>query len=311
MKKVVVVGSSNVDMIAKVHHLPKPGETVGGGEFMQAFGGKGANQAVAASRMGASVTFVASLGRDSFAEDMLKYLRKEGICVDYVQTSAKPTGTALILVGGDAENCIAVAPGANWDLLPSSGGLFRKALDGADMVLMQAEIPYGTIREVARAAHEMGIKVMFNPAPACAIGEDLMKMVDILIVNEIEAEVISGMAMNVENPEPVARKLRDMGALNVVITMGEKGAYCLNDKVEWWVPAFRVKAIDTTAAGDTFCGALAAGCAGRSLDKNAIEVASAAAALAVTRMGAQPSIPSAKEVKIFLKEIQTVEVFIN
>ena len=300
MKKVVVVGSSNVDMIAKVHHLPKPGETVGGGEFMQTFGGKGANQAVAAARLGASVAFVTSLGKDVFAGEFLEHFRNEKICVDYVQTSAKPTGTALILVGENAENCIAVAPGANGELLPSAVGLFSQALEGADIVVMQAEIPYETIREVARLAHDKGIQVMLNPAPACAIDAALMETVDILVVNEIEAEMISGVRVTPENPEAAAARLKEMGAGSVVITLGDKGSYCLNCKSDWYVPAFRVQAVDTTAAGDTFCGALAVVCAARPLDREAIEFASAAAALAVTRMGAQPSIPTGAEVETFL-----------
>ncbi len=302
MKKVVVVGSSNVDMIAKVDHLPRPGETVGGGEFMQTFGGKGANQAVAAARLGAEVTFVTSLGRDGFAQEYLEYLRRENICVDYVRNCEKPTGTALILVGKNAENCIAVAPGANGELVPSTISGFEAALDGADVVVMQAEIPYVTICGVAAAARAKGIKVMLNPAPACAIDAKLMQMVDVLVVNEIEAEAISGLEIPAGNPFPVAEKLRDMGAGSVVVTLGERGAYYVNGTTRLHIPAFRVDAVDTTAAGDTFCGALAVVCAERGLDGQGIEFANAAAAIAVTRMGAQPSIPSKEEVMRFITE---------
>ena len=168
--KIVVIGSSNIDMVAQVSHLPAPGETVGDACFMQLLGGKGANQAVAAARLGASVTFITSLGNDMYADILKKQFEKEGIITEYiVDDECHPTGTALIFVADSGENCIAVAPGANYSLLPDAVIRFEKVIDEADMIVMQAEIPYETVKKVALLANERGKKVLLNPAPACPI----------------------------------------------------------------------------------------------------------------------------------------------
>ena len=186
--KVVVIGSSNIDMVAQVNHLPAPGETVGDASFMQSLGGKGANQAVAAARLGGSVTFVTSLGNDMYADILKKNFEKEGITTDYIINDTQhPTGTALIFVADSGENCIAVAPGANYSLSPESINHFSKVIDETEIVVMQAEIPYNTIKSIALLAQQKGKKVLFNPAPACLIDAELMKAIDILIVNEVEA----------------------------------------------------------------------------------------------------------------------------
>ena len=191
--KVVVIGSSNIDMVAQVSHLPAPGETVGDANFMQSLGGKGANQAVAAARLGGFVTFVTSLGNDMYADILKNHFKKEGITTDYIIDDVNhPTGTALIFVAHSGENCIAVAPGANYSLLPGSITHFSEVIDEADIIVMQAEIPYETIKKIALSAKQKGKKVLFNPAPACLIDEELMKAIDILVVNELEAAFISG-----------------------------------------------------------------------------------------------------------------------
>lgn len=172
--KVVVIGSSNIDMVAQVNHLPAPGETVGDANFMQSLGGKGANQAVAAARLGGSVTFVTSLGNDMYADILKKHFKKEGITTDYIIDDVNhPTGTALIFVANSGENCIAVAPGANYSLLPASIKQFSRVIDEADIIVMQAEIPYETIKRIALIAVQKGKKVLFNPAPACLIDEEI------------------------------------------------------------------------------------------------------------------------------------------
>ena len=287
--KVVVIGSSNIDMVAQVNHLPAPGETVGDASFMQSLGGKGANQAVAAARLGGSVTFITSLGNDMYAE----------IIIDDVN---QPTGTALIFVADSGENCIAVAPGANYSLLPGSIIHFSKVIDEADIIVMQAEIPYETIKRIALLAKQKGKKVLFNPAPACLIDEELMKAIDILVVNELEAAFISGIEYTGNNLEEIALSLLQAGARNAVITLGSQGVYMKNDKEIIQLPGYKVNAIDTIAAGDTFCGALAVICAQREIDRDALSFANAAAAIAVTRSGAQPSIPTLDEVKHFMLE---------
>ena len=270
--KIVVIGSSNIDMVAQVSHLPAPGETVGDACFMQLLGGKGANQAVAAARLGASVTFITSLGN------------------------------ALIFVADSGENCIAVAPGANYSLLPDAVIRFEKVIDEADMIVMQAEIPYETVKKVALLANERGKKVLLNPAPACPIDRELMNSVDLLVVNEVEASFISDMSYTGDNLDEIATALMESGARNVIITLGSCGVYMKNKKETVRISGYKVNAVDTTAAGDTFCGALAVACSQRGLDREALEFANVAAAIAVTRMGAQPSIPTLEEVGRFRLE---------
>jgi len=300
--KIIVVGSSNIDMVAQVDHLPAPGETVGNAKFIRANGGKGANQAVAAARLGGDVTFVTSLGNDLFSGALIENFKDENIITDYILTDPElPTGTALIFVGSDGENCIAVAPGANSALLPSRISFLESVIHKEDVVVMQAEIPYETICQVAFLAHRKGAKVLLNPAPACKISPDLMHAVDILVVNETEAEIISGKSLTDHSIESVAEALFDQGAKNVVITLGKQGVYLKTNDNCCEVPAFKVVAVDSTAAGDTFCGALAVACTNAKLDAEALKFANAAAAISVTRMGAQPSIPKLEEVYEFLK----------
>lgn len=301
--KIVVIGSSNIDMIAQVSHLPRPGETVGQARFMQAYGGKGANQAVAAARMGGDVTFVTALGNDMYADLLKDYFSKEGIITDQIIIDTQnPTGTALILVAENAENCIAVAPGANGALSTDHIEQISDTLEGADMVVMQAEIPYETIRQVALLANKKGIKIMFNPAPACSIDSELMHIIDILVLNESEAQYISNSLIEEDNIDQIAQTLRDAGAKSVIITLGRKGSYLKTESEAYSIPSYPVNAVDTTAAGDVFCGALAVACAGSRINSEALRFASAAAAIAVTRVGAQPSIPVLSEVQDFMKQ---------
>lgn len=299
--KIAVIGSSNIDMVAQVDHLPAPGETVGDARFMQSFGGKGANQAVAAARLGGAVTFVSSLGNDIYADVLKEHFQKEGIDTGYIRVDANhPTGTALIFVADSGENCIAVAPGANHSLSPDTIGHFTQAIEEANIIVMQAEIPYETIKRVALLAHEKEKKVLFNPAPACRIDAELMKAIDILVVNELEAAFVSGIDYTGDNLEEMAKALLEAGTRNVVITLGSEGVYMRNGQRTFRLPGYKVTAIDTVAAGDTFCGALAVVCAQKEIDEEALVFANAAAAIAVTRAGAQPSIPTLAEVKLFL-----------
>lgn len=310
--KIVVVGSSNIDMVAQVNHLPAPGETVGQARFMQSFGGKGANQAVAAARLGGAVTFVTSLGNDMYAKVLKGHFREEGIVTDYIiNDSLNPTGIALIFVANNGENCIAVAPGANGSLLPGVVSNFSEVLDDADIVVMQAEIPYDTIKHIALDASKRGKKVLFNPAPACHIDTELMKAISILVVNELEAEFISGITYTKDNIEVIADSLIKAGAQNVVITLGSEGAYMKNAERSLRILGFKVDAIDTIAAGDTFCGALAVACAQKEIDYESLRFSNAAAAIAVTRSGAQPSIPILSEVIEFLADHKQEETAPN
>lgn len=297
--RITVIGSSNIDMCANVPHLPCPGETITALSYNTAYGGKGANQAVAARRLGAEVSFITSLGNDSHGKELLKHFSNEGINTSGIITiPGQTTGVALITIDHKGENTIAVCPGANGDLTPDRLEPFIDLITSADIVVMQAEIPYATVKKAAHIASAAGVPVLYNPAPICNVDEEMMQMVDILVVNEDEGSTLAGCkATNEEIAKALARK----GAKNVVITLGSKGAYAFNGEQGITVPSFKVKAIDTVGAGDTFCGALAVEYAKRHrIDPGSLTFASAAAALAVTRHGAQPAIPTLRETLDFL-----------
>lgn len=294
----VVVGSANTDFIVPVPKIPSPGETVLGGDLVRAEGGKGANQAVAAQRLGAQVTLVACLGEDDLGSAYLKKLEQEGVNLQYIQrTPHRPSGVALIFVDNRGQNAIAVAPGANSDLSPKDVEQAEPAIAGCQMVLLQLEVPLETVEKAITLAKKHRKPVLLNPAPARPLPETLFKQIDLLVPNEKEAEVLVGRR---GDPASLARRLQEMGAKTVVVTLGEKGCLVVSPDAHFTVPAFPVQAVDATAAGDCFVGALGVALAeGQSL-KEAITFASAAAALSVTKMGAQPSLPPREEVEAFL-----------
>ncbi len=304
MDKILVIGSSNTDLIGTVKCFPKAGETIIGKSFLQSMGGKGANQAVAAHKSGGDVKFITCLGRDANGQNALKYYNDQGLDVSLsLIVDDTPSGTAIILVDENGENCIIITPGANKML--TSDYIFKvgKAIIESDIVLMQMEIPYSTVETVCELAHKNHKRVMLNVAPACQCSENLMKKIDILVVNETEAEAISGEKIEISGEEVVIDKLLAMGVKSVVLTLGKKGCLLKNSQQVLYVPAFIVEALDSTAAGDTFCGALAAELSkGHDWD-DALKFATAASAICVTRMGAQPSIPSEKEILEFLSNI--------
>ena len=301
---IVVVGSSNIDMIAQVARFPRPGETVGDAVFSQAYGGKGANQAVAAARAGGRVTFISCVGQDPFGQTMLRNFADESIVTDYVlQDDTTPTGTAIILVNEEGENCIAVAPGANYQLTPDHIDASRLAISAAEIVLLQLEVPLETITYVIDLAKTLGKKVLLNPAPARSLSDDLLRKLYILVVNETEAELIAGQSVGTpEEVERVAQALVQKGPEIVVITLGAQGAYYATRREQKMINAYSVQAVDTTAAGDVFCGALAAALSRSVKLSEAVKFANAAAALSATQLGAQPSAPTESAVKAFLSE---------
>ena len=296
--KIVVVGSANTDMVVKTDRIPGPGETVIGGEFMMAAGGKGANQAVAAARLGAQVTLVGCLGRDVFGDQALAGYAQEGIDTSYmVRDPDAASGVALIFVDARGENSIAVASGANARLTPADVERAGQAIAGADVLLAQLEVPVEAVGRAIELAHRAGVRVILNPAPARQIDPRLLAQVDIATPNEHEIRVVVGE----EDAQGAIARMLAAGTGTVLVTLGAQGVLWATPEGQQSVPAFAVQAVDTTAAGDAFNGGLA--CAlGRGLAMaGAIRYASAAAALAVTRMGAQPSLPTGAEVDAFLR----------
>lgn len=299
MKEILVIGSSNTDMVIKTEKLPGPGETILGGKFLLNPGGKGANQAVAATRLGCRVTFVGKRGNDLFGNQTVGLLMREGIDTEFfIKDPELPSGVALITVDSNGENSIVVAPGANGNLLPED--LPDEIFDGNryPILLLQLEIPVETVVYAIKKAYKSGIKTILNPAPARNLPSDVLKFVSYLTPNEIEAEALTGISIS----DPVschkaATDLSGKGVKNVIITLGETGAYVLSEEFTGLIEGIKVDAVDTTAAGDIFNGALAVALAeGKDL-KDAVFFANKAAALSVTRLGAQASAPFRNEVE--------------
>lgn len=299
---IVVVGSSNTDMIIKLDRIPKPGETLLGGDFAMAAGGKGANQAVSAARAGGAVTFIARVGQDMFGDQAIAGFRATGINVDFVlRDRTSPSGVALIFVGKDGENSIAVASGANGKLTPADVAKASRVFRGASALLLQLETPLNTVRTAATLASKAGVRVILNPAPARELPDGLLRQVYLLTPNESEASLLTGMTVNSQaTATTAADRLLARGVQNVIITLGRHGALVAGPTGRYLIPAFKVKPVDTTAAGDVFNGALAVGLAeGRSLVESA-RFANAAAAISVTRAGAQTSVPTRQEIERML-----------
>lgn len=295
---IVVIGSSNTDMIVKAGHLPLPGETVLGGQFFTAQGGKGANQAVAAARLGGQVTFVAKVGEDQFGDAAIENYLKDGINTQYVTKNPDAaSGVALILVDGKGENSIAVASGANAELSEKDIDEAGEIIRSAAIVLMQLESPMDTVLYAARMAYESGAKVILNPAPAASIPMELYRYLYAVTPNETESELLTGVKVTDENSALKASEVFiGRGVRRVVITMGSKGAFVNDGDKSYMVSARKVKAVDTTAAGDTYNGAMCVALAEGKTLRESLEFATKASAIAVTRMGAQPSIPTREEV---------------
>ncbi len=303
LKNIVVVGSSNTDMIIKTEKIPKPGETVIGGEFYKAAGGKGANQAVAASRAGGHVALIASVGNDVFGEEAITGFKNDGINIEYIKKdSVNASGIALIFIDKIGENSIVVASGANLNLLESDLKKAQEKISDADVLLMQLETPIETIEAAAKMACSASVKVILNPAPAQSLSDDLLKCISILTPNESEAELLTGIEVKDKNDAAKAAKmLLEKGVDIVIVTLGNHGAFLATKEESKLIPGFKVDASDTTAAGDVFNGALAVAISEKKEIKDAIKFAHAAAAISVTRIGAQPSVPKLTEINEFLK----------
>jgi ribokinase len=310
--KIVVVGSSNTDMILKLDRIPKPGETILGGEFITAAGGKGANQATAAAKAGGAVTFIARVGQDMFGEQAIAGFVESGINVDHVQRDKSPSGVALIFVAKDGENSIGVGGGANGKLSAADVKKAKAVFATAHTVIMQLETPLETVQAAAELADAKGATVILNPAPAQKLPDSLLKKISILTPNETEAELLTGIKITDDaSCSKAADALLRKGIKTVIITLGSRGSYVATSKSKQLVPGFKVKPVDTTAAGDTFNGALAVALAeGKSMDE-AVRFANAAGAISVTRMGAQPSAPTRAEIEKLLNSKKTPAVDVS
>ncbi len=299
MNKIIVIGSSNTDMVIKTDKIPVPGETILGGDFLMNPGGKGANQAVAASRLGSKVTFIAKIGNDLFGNQTMKILKKEGINTRYiVKDPDVPSGIALITVDKEGENSIVVAPGSNHNLLVQDIDSDILTSDKHNVILLQLEIPLMTVEFAALTAAENGIKVILNPAPAQKLHDYLFRHIWLITPDAIEAEILTGIKINnTTTAEAAATSLQKRGVKNVIITMGAEGAYVKTEDFAEMLPGVKVKAIDTTGAGDVFNAALAVATAEGKELRDAVIFANKAAAICVTRMCAQASAPYRDEIK--------------
>lgn len=305
-KRILVIGSSNTDMTIKSDNLPLPGQTILGGRFVMGPGGKGANQAVAAKRLGGNVEFICKVGHDIFGKNAADGYKKEGIDISHILYSTEPSGVALILVDKTGENVISVAPGANGDLSVEDIESIANVIKEADYLILQLEIPTDAVIRAAKIAHEAGVYVILNPAPACRLPNELFQYISLITPNQTETELMTGVKLiNEQSFITAVENLNRMGVKDVIITLGSKGSLvCYNGKNEF-VPAIKVDAVDATAAGDTFCGAV---CVALSQGKNLKEAAvfaTKAASLTVQKMGAQDSIPSINDINMFSNQILT------
>jgi ribokinase len=301
--RICVVGSANIDLTFRTARLPAPGETLTGHGFQLGFGGKGANQAVMAARLGARVTMIGTVGRDVFGEQTLANLQAEGIdtrCVHAV--AGQPTGVASIVVNDAAQNCIIVVPGANAHLTPADIEAAADAIVNADALVAQLEVPLDTTLTAFRLARAAGVRNILNPAPAASVPDALLQLADLCVPNEPEIEQLTGQAAATpEQAEHAARLLQQRGPRTVIVTLGRRGALVLADGVAEIVPGLSVNAVDTTGAGDAFIGSLAVFLAEGMGLGDAVRKSNAAAALSVTRPGAQTSFPRRAQIETFLE----------
>ncbi|WP_025123153.1 MULTISPECIES: ribokinase [unclassified Serratia (in: enterobacteria)] len=302
--KLVVLGSINADHILNIKQFPQPGETVIGQQYKVAFGGKGANQAVAAGRSGADIAFIACVGADDIGERIRQQLASDRIDTQPIEAIAdNTTGVALIFVNAEGENVIGIDAGANAAVTPDYLNRYRQKIIDADALLMQLESPLETVIAAAKLAKQHQTQVILNPAPACELSDELLAMIDMITPNETEAQRLTGVAVNNDaDADRAANILHAKGIGYVIITLGSRGVWLSENGKGKLVPGFKVKAVDTIAAGDTFNGALVTALLEGKVMSDAVRFAHAAAAIAVTRPGAQPSVPWREEIDAFLQQ---------
>lgn len=300
MKNICVIGSLNMDLVVNVDTMPKPGQTIIGSNFKEVPGGKGANQAVAMARLNGNVSMIGKVGEDGFGQTLINSLKNDKVDTTYIQTSKGATGVALITVDKNAQNSIVVSPGANFEVKEDDIDNNIEAIKNSDIVVLQLETPLNTIKYALNKAKELNKYTILNPAPAVKLDDEIIKNVDLLTPNETELEIISGVSIETEEDiQKAAQIMIEKGVKELIVTLGYKGSLYINKEKSMFKKAYKVEAVDTTAAGDSYTGALAVAL---SQDKNiedAMDFASKVGALSVLKEGAQSSLPTLEDVKNF------------
>lgn len=300
MKNICVIGSLNMDLVVNVDAMPKPGQTIIGSNFKEVPGGKGANQAVAMARLNGNVSMIGKVGEDGFGQTLINSLKNDKVDTTYIQTTKGSTGVALITVDKNAQNSIVVSPGANFEVKEEDIDNNIKAIENSEIVVLQLETPLNTIKYALNKAKELNKYTILNPAPAVKLDDEIIKNVDLLTPNETELEIISGVSIETEEDiQKAAQIMIEKGVKELIVTLGSKGSLYINKEKSMFKKAYKVEAVDTTAAGDSYTGALAVALSQDKGIEDAMDFASKVGALSVLKEGAQSSLPTLEDVKNF------------
>lgn len=300
MKNICVIGSLNMDLVVNVDAMPKPGQTIIGSNFKEVPGGKGANQAVAMARLNGNVSMIGKVGEDGFGQTLISSLKNDKVDTTYIQTAKGSTGVALITVDKNAQNSIVVSPGANFEVKEEDIDNNIKAIENSEIVVLQLETPLNTIKYALNKAKELNKYTILNPAPAVKLDDEIIKNVDLLTPNETELEIISGVSIETEEDiQKAAQIMIEKGVKELIVTLGSKGSLYINKEKSMFKKAYKVEAVDTTAAGDSYTGALAVALSQDKGIEDAMDFASKVGALSVLKEGAQSSLPTLEDVKNF------------
>lgn len=300
MKNICVIGSLNMDLVVNVDTMPKPGQTLLGGNFKEVPGGKGANQAVAMARLEGNISMIGKVGNDSFGKTLIEALNNDNVNTNHVHIANCSTGVAFITVDKNAQNAIVVAPGANFQLTKDDIDKNIDCIKNSDIVVIQLETPLETVKYALQVAKDLNKYTILNPAPAVKLDDEIIKNVDLLTPNETELEIIS--EIKIENEDDIikaASKVIEKGVKELIVTLGSKGSLYINEERSFFKSAYKVEAVDTTAAGDSFTGALAVALSNNKTMEEAMDFASKVGALSVMKEGAQSSLPTLKDVDNF------------
>ena len=300
MKNICVIGSLNMDLVVNVDTMPKSGQTIIGNNFKEVPGGKGANQAVAMARLNGNVTMIGKVGEDGFGQTLINSLKNDKVDTTYIQTAKGATGVALITVDKNAQNSIVVSPGANFEVKEDDIDNNIEAIKNSDIVVLQLETPLDTIKYALNKAKELNKYTILNPAPAVKLDDEIIKNVDLLTPNETELEIISGVSIETEEDIQKASQIMiEKGVKELIVTLGSKGSLYINKEKSMFKKAYKVEAVDTTAAGDSYTGALAVALSQEKGMEEAMDFASKVGALSVLKEGAQSSLPTLEDVENF------------